>query len=284
MLYDGEFVGHQGRIGNVRRAGVVALRKAGLTRPAYALFERYKAARAPSSAEPGPDGLPLPPPLLMIQVVGSANPDKFLLHGLVSATVIRDTLARHGVDLKQIGALLDFGCGCGRAARWWKTLGVPEVHGCDYNPALVEWCRDNLPFMDARHNDLGPPLPYEDGRFDLVYALSVFTHLSEPMQHAWMAEMRRAIRPGGHLLFTTMGAKSRPALDRLDRSHLAEAFDAGRLAVSDEDVEGTNRCVAYHPRSWVEEAMLDGFELLEFTPAGPAMMGPQDLYLLRREG
>jgi hypothetical protein len=59
----------------------------------------------------------------------------------------------------------------------------PSLYGCDYDPKLVEWCLRNLPFMEAAVNDLEQPLRYEAEQFDLVYALSVFTHKSEPLEH-----------------------------------------------------------------------------------------------------
>lgn len=268
----------------LRRLGVVVLRRLRLTGPAFAAWERYRAARTRSRDRQrvAQDGLPLPPPLLMVKVACDARSGRFLSLGKVGADVIREALRRHGVELEQLGALLDFGCGCGRTARHWQDLEGPEIHGCDYNPTLVQWCQRNLPFMEARVNRLGPPLPYGDAAFDFVYALSVFTHLPEPLQHSWMAEMRRIIPLGGHLLFTTMGDKFRPALDQLDRRGLRDAYDAGELVVADEEMGGSNRCVAYHPQRWVIEQMLDGFELLEFVPQGSPTTGGQDSYLVRR--
>jgi hypothetical protein len=56
-----------------------------------------------------------------------------------------------------MSAILDFGVGCGRVARHWNGLSA-EVHGCDYNPVLVEWCKANLPHLRAVTNRLDPPL------------------------------------------------------------------------------------------------------------------------------
>ena len=76
-----------------------------------------------------------------------------------------------------MGSILDFGCGCGRVVRWWRDLPA-EIHGSDFNPTLVRWCRENLPFGVFEVNRPEPPLPYPDDSFDLVYALSVLTHLA----------------------------------------------------------------------------------------------------------
>jgi SAM-dependent methyltransferase len=177
--------------------------------------------------------------------------------------------------------MLDFGVGCGRVARHWAGLDV-DVHGCDYNGELVEWCRRNLPHVTARSNGLDPPLPYDDERFDLVYALSVFTHLTESRQRSWMAELRRVTRPGGLVLFTTHGPSFRFSDPAWPPPEIRERLAGGELVVILPEHAGRNACTAIHPRAWVEEHMLAGFELLEYCENGAAMNGGQDLYLARR--
>ena len=52
----------------------------------------------------------------------------------------RRVLERNSVSLPEVGAVLDFGCGYGGIIRHWADLPV-EIHGCDYNPVLIDWCR-----------------------------------------------------------------------------------------------------------------------------------------------
>jgi len=52
-----------------------------------------------------------------------------------------------------------------------------------------------------------PPLPFPDNSFDLIYAVSVFTHLSEEHQRTWLPELRRVLRPGGRLLLVDIGGE-----------------------------------------------------------------------------
>lgn len=225
------------------------------------------------------DGLQFPPPLLMIQVSGHADRDEFYESGRVAKEILCETIDRHAEG--NVSAMLDFGCGCGRVARHWADLADAEIHGCDPNLAAVAWCRHNLPFMQAQRSEFSPPLPHSAARFDFVYALSVFTHLSERMQKEWMAELRRVIRPGGLLFFTTKGHRHAHELGKLGRSGL-EDYRAGQLVVMDEEVEGTNLCAAYHPYEWVTKNLLKGFELLEYAPGGAVMNGEQDFYVTRR--
>ena len=261
----------------IKRIALILIRRAGLNAVAFRAWERVTAARAPRHYVAF-DGLPLPPPLLQIRVVGHANPDRFLLYGLLGKNILGHALAQHGA---RTGAMLDFGCGCGRTVRFFGDW-PGELHGCDYNPDLVAWCRRHLPFVNVQVNQLTPPLPYDDSQFDAVYSLSVWTHWRESLQHEWMAEMRRVIKPGGLLLFTTQGDHTRQELMRLDRRALLDAYDRGELVVSDDNLEGTNFCVAYAPPSWVRRELMSGWEELEHIPAGSVMTGHQDLWVLRR--
>ena len=229
----------------------------------------------------GADGLPLPPDELIAQVTGTRVREEFLAGGAIGREVITAVLARNGVRVAELDALLDFGVGCGRVARHWAGLDV-EVHGCDYNRELVEWCRRSLPHVTACCNGLDPPLPYEDERFDLVYALSVFTHLTERQQRSWIAELRRVTRPGGLVLFTTHGPSFRFSDPAWPPPEIRARLAHGELVVMLPQHAGRNACTAVHPRAWVQEHMLAGLELLEYSENGAEMNGGQDLYLTRR--
>ena len=243
------------------------------------LRERALARKAPAASANGADGLPLPPADLRVLVDGHADPDSFIRDSAACATAVRGTLEQSGIDMTSLGRILDFGCGCGRVARHWANLRGPELHGCDYNPRLVQWCSENLPFMTVVRNSLEPPAPYEGDRFDLVYAVSIFTHLTEPLQHAWITEYARILKPGGLLLLTTHGDGFRHLLSPTE---LAE-YDAGQLVVQRPYVEGTNACTAYHPYPYVERALLGDFTVLSFTPNSRGDAFPQDVYLARLE-
>src|SRR5262245_40287294 len=163
-------------------------------------------------------GVPLPPPRLMHLVAASEDVGWFLDAGQRGASCLREILERNGVPLESLGAILDFGCGAGRVLRHFESLRGPELHGTDYNPTLIAWCAKNLPFARFEVNGLGGGLAYADNTFDLIYALSVFTHLTEPLQHFWIRELTRVARPGGYLFITVHGDHYAPQLDGDDRA------------------------------------------------------------------
>jgi SAM-dependent methyltransferase len=250
--------------------------------PVARLIERWTALRAPRLAGPAPDGLPLPPAYLRVLVDSHGDPEEFLRRGRIAEAQVRSTLAMAGVELERLGAVLDFGCACGRVARRWAELHGPELHGCDVNRAQVAWCRDNLPFMEFRVNALEPPSPYPADRFDLVYALSVLPHMTDAQAHRWMAEFTRILRPGGLLMLTAHGDAERHLLGG---RRSGARYDAGEVVVLGggrlSGVPGTNSCASFHPASYVTERLLAGFEPVVFVPGGTEEHSQQDVHLVR---
>lgn len=254
-----------------------ALERLRLLAPAYRLYERLLAAGPARSAHVADDGLPLPPRDLIVRVAGTADPDWFLHSGRLAAGSLRAALMRHRLAVEDFHALLDFGCGCGRVVRNWRALPSTAVHGSDYNAKAIDWCRRNLTFAQFERNGAEPPLAYADDTFDFVYALSVFTHLPEELQSAWMNELERVVRPRGYVVITTHGAAYAPRLAADER----ERFSEGELVVRWQQVAGTNLCAAYHPEAYVRERLADRFEVVDFAPEGAKGNPQQDQYLLR---
>jgi SAM-dependent methyltransferase len=203
--------------------------------------------------------LPVPPPKLRVKVAGHADFKAFLQQGERHNRVIREALGRAGVDITQLSRILDWGCGCGRLTRWWQDLINTEVHGCDYNGELVQWVDENLPFVNARVNQLSPPLPYEAESFELISGISLFTHLTNQLALEWMRELRRVLVPGGLVFFTTHGLSFRGSLSPTE----VEQFEGGLPVVQFSSVEGSNLCAAFHPPRWVESSLLAGLDLIE---------------------
>lgn len=224
-----------------------------------------------------PDGLPLPPPRLVNLVAGHFDVAAFYHNGRLGADCVRTVLENNGIDMEKLFAILDFGCGCGRILRFWQELRGPDIHGSDYNRHLVRWCREHLTFGKFEINNLQPPLPYEDERFGLIYAISVFTHLAEEWQIPWMRELRRVCRPGGFVLITVHGENHLNRVPAEER----EKFNAGKLAVVRGKYSGSNICGVYHPESYVRSVLAEGLSVIDFLPLG-AQDANQDMYLFRK--
>ncbi len=247
--------------------------------PAWRAYERFRAGQRPGTVgSAGHDSLPLPPPDLLVRVVGNSDAEMFLDSGERTAQVISACAARHGLPISQAGRLLDFGCGCGRVARHWHAFPDARIAGVDSDAKLVEWVRTNLPFMDVALNTLAPPLAYPDQTFGLVYAISVFTHMTEELAISWIDELRRVLRPGGLLMFSVAGSTFTDRLRRRERT----AFDRGEMVVQFKECVGTNLCFAVHPETYVRRLIAE-FEYLEMLPPSETDGAvPHDLWVVRR--
>jgi SAM-dependent methyltransferase len=223
-------------------------------------------------------GTPLPAGHLIYLIAQHRNTDIFLRTGEVSTRQIRELLSRNGVELERLEAILDFGCGVGRVIRHWKTLSGPEVHGTDYNPVLIDWCRQHLTFARFQCNPLAAELSYEDAKFDFIYALSVFTHLPEKLADAWLTELCRVLKPGGHLYLTTHGAHYFSGRSAAEQAKLAR----GELVVVATDRAGSNACAVFHPESYVREHWTKQFKVIDFRAGQTGLAAEQDAWLLQK--
>ena len=225
------------------------------------------------------DGQPaIPPAELIYLVAGHRNPQKFLESGRTTNESIRRLLKKHNLNVEQLGAILDFGCGVGRVMRHWSSTKGPAWHGTDYNPALIDWCRSNLKFAEFGVNTLSGELPYEAETFDFIYAFSVFTHLSEPLQFFWINELSRVLKPGGYVWFTTHGEYY---LGTLTPDELTQ-FRSGELVIREQQQSGSNFCAVFHPVSYVHEKIAENFTVVDFIPGGQHSDFLHDVHLLRK--
>ena len=224
-------------------------------------------------------GGPLPPRSLLQKVQMTPWIDEYLEVGSRSHRSILDAVGRHR-NLKDSCAALDFGCGLSRTLRHFADGPSAHwhLHGCDVDPPLVEWSRSAFPHMDIRVNAVAPPLPWEDRSFDLVWAVSVFTHFDSAGQRVWADELARVIKPGGLAAITTMGPHAFGGFPNLQSPENQECLDKGFFFHRAGDTFNSNG--AFHTEDGVRDVFGGGFEILEWTSGG--LDGFQDLTVMRR--
>jgi SAM-dependent methyltransferase len=246
------------------------------------LYRRTEGRLARQPTDPFDDGRPMPPPELMVAVAGTPDGRWFSEQGRRHAEMFAGLAARHGRDPRAGASVLDFGCGCGRIARWLAPeviAGGGAFHGSDLNPRLVAWCGKNLPGRYTR-NRLAPPLPLADGAFDVVYAHSVLTHLREPMTVRWLAEVARVLRPRGVALMTF---HDRDYAEGLAPPEVRARLEAEPYVVLNDALQGSNYLSAWTTREHFAGLARPAFEVAEIIPGDPAA-STQAIAVLRKPG
>ncbi|MDQ5910395.1 MAG: Malonyl-[acyl-carrier protein] O-methyltransferase [Pseudomonadota bacterium] len=126
--------------------------------------------------------------------------------------------------------ILDVGCGTGLiTARLMKKYRKARVFGLERAPAMVKKAQKRAPWFRTLHGLCAEPeaLPLADARFDLI-----FSNLALPWAvdlDRTLAEFRRLLKPGGALLFSTLGPDTLTELRRSwaavgDRDNHVNAF------------------------------------------------------------
>jgi 2-polyprenyl-3-methyl-5-hydroxy-6-metoxy-1,4-benzoquinol methylase len=100
--------------------------------------------------------------------------------------------------------MLDFGCGWGRLIRLMLWFSHPDkIFGVDAWERSLELCADHrVPGSLAQCDRVVKNLPFNDQQFDLIYAFSVFTHLSEEAAMAAQSAIRQRIKTDGLFVIT----------------------------------------------------------------------------------
>ena len=191
----------------------------------------------------------------------------------------------YGDDFK----ILDFGVGCGRVIRPLRELCVQtnltdrklQWFCCDIDAQAIEWCRSALGSIGTFDvNSHMPPLPYDDQYFDFLYSISIFTHLPEDMQFAWLSELRRVMRIGSFAVLSTHSIELIPTLEKekLQNPEKVPGFyyyvGGGTEGLPD-FYQGS-----YHSHEYIHKRWSDYFAIRKIIPKGIAQR--QDLVLCQR--
>ena len=219
------------------------------------------------------------PPDYLIYESFQMNYRQYFEHGKSTAKWLKDYWAKHIelIDKK----ILDWGCGPGRVVRH-----LPEIvgNGCqyfgtDYNEKTIKWNSENLDGILFNHNPLEAKLPYEDNFMDVIYGISIFTHLSERLHYDWYNELYRVLRPGGIMFLTTSGDNFKT---KMTKSEL-EQYSKDELVVRGKVKEGHRVYTTIHPPAFMKK-LFSNATILEHVEEKPHDGWiPQDIWIVQKQ-
>jgi SAM-dependent methyltransferase len=126
---------------------------------------------------------------------------------------------------------------------------------------------------------LNPPTTFDDNFFDVVYGISIFTHLSESNHDAWYNELIRILAPGGILYLTTHGDVF---CDKLTTKEKA-TYNEGKLVVRGKAIEGHRVYAAFHPPSYIRTLFGQQATILKHIEGKRTDWGmEQDVWVVRK--
>lgn len=99
--------------------------------------------------------------------------------------------------------VLDYGCGWGRLTRLlYKLVPLNRIYAVDPYDASMRECEKHNVMGNICLSDWVPRNLPVDCQFDLIFAFSVFSHLSEKTMHIVLETLHNYLLPGGVLVIT----------------------------------------------------------------------------------
>lgn len=141
----------------------------------------------------------------------------FAHYGELLADILNENI---GFDRPVKVNVLEIGCGCGRVAFGLTKFNNIEYTGVDIDRISLEACQANIllkqngysfELMDVFNREYNPSgkfkaisytFPYPNQHFDVIFLVSVFTHMLSDDVEKYIQEISRMLKPGGTCMFT----------------------------------------------------------------------------------
>ncbi|MGB2963926.1 MAG: class I SAM-dependent methyltransferase [Anaerolineales bacterium] len=222
----------------------------------------------------------LPPKYLAFDAYSAPDWEFYKTSGEKTARFIADLTNEFFNEDDPLTSIYEWGCGPGRVIRFLPAALGENVHifGSDYNFETIEWCRNNIPGINFFVNELNPPLLQPEKKFDFIFAISVFTHLSETNCLEWAGELYRVLKVNGILLITTAG-NDVPNAEMLEVEK--GEYEARGVLVKGQYEEGKKMFLTRHAPHYVKDILLEKYDILKHVP-GDFPFVKQDYWVARK--
>ena len=182
--------------------------------------------------------------------------------------------------LLKTAQMLEFASGHGRFTRHLvKALGPERVVVSDVVVDAMDFARRTFGVQAIDSSLVPEALAWPEAGYDLVFVLSLFSHLPQRTWSRWLASLYRAVQPGGLLVFSTHGAEaaSRQGV-QLDADGFFFAPSSESQAIEVAEYGTTFTADAYVRRAVA--STLPGAQLLQHAPVH--FWNHQDAYVVAK--
>ena len=210
----------------------------------------------------------VPSPRLRYRVHGSTEPHGYFEVGRLSWGSIEKILANLNRPIDGFENILDFGCGTGRVLRNITNSDQANLWGIDIDSAAIRWCQKRLNGARFEHIDPNPPTYFNRESFDLIFSISVFTHLDERRQNQWLEEMSRLLQPGGILIASVHGDHHRELHSRELDMMSGFVFNDSKRRFFKKDGLPHFYQDAHHTKQYVLENWSRFFTIIDYVEKG----------------
>jgi len=207
--------------------------------------------------------------------------EKYIEDGRVAAQEIIDWTLPY-LPMNPL-VVMEWGCGVARIVRHLPSI-LPDdagIFACDINGEMIKWDKENIEGIEFSRIGHLPPTGYSFGQFNIIYAISVFTHIDGREHLPWILEMHRILIRGGIFLFTTHGKNF---YHQLAGNELKQLTEEGYFTRSYPD-KGHRMMTTYNEANQFRTMISTFFEVLEFHDGqvDHEKTGGQDLWIIRKK-
>lgn len=193
--------------------------------------------------------------------------------------------------------ILDFGCGCGRVLFPFHFRTNSTIYGSDIDHTAISYLKAFIESNRLVVNKFEPPTSFPDKFFDIIYSISIWTHIDSVRSVMWLGEMSRILKSGGYCFITTAGLGALKQRRRESEKHWLRKWqnidsqileDEGYLFMNYDGlrnnpdfyvgVDGDYGLSAIHP-NYIRNNWTDYFEVKSIIES---YVGYQDLVILKK--
>jgi 2-polyprenyl-3-methyl-5-hydroxy-6-metoxy-1,4-benzoquinol methylase len=197
-----------------------------------------------------------------------------------TAANLKSLCEKEGLSKQKI---LDFGSGYGRVSRFLPThFQDAEILVSEVKEQALAFQKRHFGFEGLFHNQ--DPKSLQANGFDLILALSVFTHLPKVSFQAWLQHLIAMLSPGGALIFTFNNgddAKYQESYEKQDFSFQLASEDSKFSFIAD-SLNDTHE----YGNTFISHSFLKGlldYEGLSYQFLGYEFSPAQETILIKKE-